>query len=216
MPEDVPDADVLRKVGYDLKREISIISHCSSDTENLIRLLKGKGINFILTRKKKLPKSPLKKDKVTTKVIVRIDHKIMRGISKIAFNYLAFMKGKRYVLRKTFDGLRSFIRYDKGRSIDYFLPRKSSPVQFNKEFEYQHNIRHNNGHILMIQWSGTELLYTLDLFITNNYVVKFCENCVRETDPPTILAGHFFDTDSKKVHKIQKYRIEYLLNLTVD
>ncbi len=203
-PQEVPEAEVLRKVGYDLQKEISIITASHLDAERIISLLKQKGIEFRMTRKGSLPKAPLDKGKINIKISSRIDHIIMRSISKIAFNYLVFIKGKNYVLKNAFDGIRNFIRYDEGMSIEYFFPCKSSPVEFTEEFTEMYNIEKNNGHILLIQSNEEELLATIDLFITNNYMVRYCRNFESEKEP-TIIAGHFFDTDAKRIYKL-KYK----------
>lgn len=73
-------------------------------------VLEKKGINLPKGAKKEfnLPKNSIQNGKIPVNIHSLIDEDIQRAIVKIAFNYLAKIKGGDYVLKNCFDDIREF------------------------------------------------------------------------------------------------------------
>ena len=102
------------KLDVDEASEIKIISNNKEEWEKLNLLLNNIGIRA-KSERYFLTIQPIKSDDEQVKVQLEfnIDDKLIRGIAKTGFNYMAKMCGTGFALRDDFNMIRQFIRYGK-------------------------------------------------------------------------------------------------------
>jgi hypothetical protein len=109
--EDIERDDVKNELNKHKDRGFWIFAHNADNERTAIEKLKQIGIEFKPIKEEKLPISALEDDG-KFKVIVEgiMDNMIFRAIAKIAFNYLAKVKGHDCVLDSKFDIIREYIK----------------------------------------------------------------------------------------------------------
>lgn len=199
-PQDMPTAKELKEHGYELEKN-DLIANNEEDMNRLLRVLKEKGMDFKLGKEIEWPENK-KGRKILVKVTPIIDRIIYRGLSKIAFNYLARVVGKDFVLLEDFNGIRNFIRYDEGKSNDYFCGR-GLPILQEDRFLRKYNIRGKvtDGHLIIVKWRKMDLISKISIFNMATYLIRFCRNFSGRIWRP-ISYGHHFDINSKEVNKL--------------
>jgi hypothetical protein len=124
----------------------------------------------------------------------------MRGICKIAFNYLAYCAGERFVLTNDFDGIRKFIRNDIGNSEKY-LSVNQPPILYDDRKLEKLRIKVTEGHLIIIGWNNERKLFSrLSLFNTHTYAINLCDNYNGLWIP--LQSGHHFDIRNREVSKL--------------
>ena len=108
---------------------------------------------------------------VTTEVQATFDAYLARGLSKIAFNYMAKMQGAEFALRPEFDAARRFVRYGEGKA-GAFLTFDEGTAFRNAAGQR----RRHTEHVLMLEWNGgrEELIGRVHLFGQTRYAVRLC------------------------------------------
>lgn len=198
-PQDMPTAKELKEHGYELEKKIiDLIANNDEDMNCLLGALKEKGIDIKLGKEIEWPENK-KGKKILVKVTPIIDRIIYRGLSKIAFNYLARVVGKEFVLLKDFNGIRNFIRYDEGNSNDYFRGREQ-PILYEDRILRRYNMKVTNGHLIVVEWRRTNLISKISIFNMATYLIRFCRNFSGVWRP--INYGHHFDINSKEVSEL--------------
>ena len=197
-PNDIPTAEELQKNGYDVKgKMVWLIAEEGDELDSLITLLKQKGINI------RSQNEFIKKDRTDERFKVETnltaDRVIFRGLSKIAYNYLAYVAGKEILFKNEFDDIRKFIRYDEGQS-ENFIAFNMPPILYDDQKLNKFRIKVTEGHLIIVGWKGLSLFSKVSLFNTNTYLIKLCHNFSGIWRP--IKSGHHFDVKTKKVSKL--------------
>lgn len=100
-----------------------------------------------------------------------IDEVIFRAVAKIAFNFLAYVKGGDFALRDDFDGMRTFIRHGVAPAQPPVLVT-DIPILNGDNAVY----RQTYGHIIVVSWDQMNqgLVCLLSLFNHMTYHVRLC------------------------------------------
>lgn len=124
----------------------------------------------------------------------KIDQKIFRAIAKIAFNYLAYFEGTKFVMHGDFDPIRKFIRI--GEKADYPLIRVVNEAILADEKDSD---RRRLGHIVTANWADDKasIIAQVSLFNWAKYYVSLARNFSGERR--SITRGHFFNTYSQEI-----------------
>lgn len=200
-PQDIPTARELKKQGYDLEnKKICLIAKNREDMTCLSRVLKEKGMDIRPLMEIEWPKSVKDKKSLLAVGTINIDRVIFRGLSKIGFNYLAYVLGKEFALLEDFNGIRNFIRYDKGNSDDFFAAN-APPILYFDRILKKYNMKVTNGHLIIVEWRGMDLICRASIFNMNTYSIKLCKNFKGILWRP-IRYGHHFDVDSKEISNL--------------
>jgi hypothetical protein len=197
--EEIPTREELEKQGFRLGR-IEIVFY--GDVEALVAKLKENGLNVEFDKINECPQQQEPR-KIPVLVKTKIDRTIYRGLCKIAFNYLAHNLGAEIALKKDFDGIRRFIRYDEGKADDFFQISKI-PI-FSRERRL--GKRWHPGHIVVIGWEGYSLIGRLAIFnsiVGLTYRVTLCNNYQGVWLP--FSKAHYFEPRSKKIIEVQNLK----------
>jgi hypothetical protein len=111
-------------------------------TEELSKKLADKGISFLRTGEVHDESSSM-----LCEVQGTIDSTILRGVAKIAFNYLAYWGKGDFVRQASFDHIRSFVRY--GAQVDYPLVKISQQPILSDE-----GVKRRVGHLVTVAWAA--------------------------------------------------------------
>lgn len=199
-PQDMPTVKELIENGYEIKeKKIDLIARNDKELNYLLKIVKEKGMDVRPEEKKEWREHVKKINQTLVEGIVKIDRIIYRGFSKIGFNYLAYVVGKDFVLLEDFDGIRNFIRHGEGNSDDYFGVNEP-PILEEDRILKRFNIKVTNGHLIIVEWKGANLISKLSIFNITTYLIKLCKNFKGIWRP--IKSGHHFDIDSKRVNKL--------------
>ena len=123
----------------------------------------------------------------------KIDDLILRGIAKIAFNYLAKIQGGTYVLDEKFDRIRKFIKGEfKGRALVRVSRRRIIANEIP-------GLKTSEMHLVLFERQNLGLVGRLSLFNSLTYDVILCPNMGLIY---SLKSGHAFDPVNKQVHKL--------------
>ncbi len=138
---------------------------------------------------------PLQKgQQLKCKVKGSIDDRIMRGVAKIAFNYLAFWQEGEFVLHKDFDIIRKFIL--NGEKPDYPLVRIiDKPILGDEPVVGKRRL----GHMITTNWAadGVSIISQVSLFNWMTYNICLAREFSGERRD--IKKGNFFDFNSNNI-----------------
>lgn len=195
-PKDIPSAEQLEKEGYDLKKTIWMFAD-ESELRQLIETLKEKGIKITTKDNFIQPDPPVGSLPVESEVT--IDRTISRALSKIAFNYLTYVVGRKIVLREEFNGIRQFIRFGEGELKEYFAVNVS-PILHDDQKLKRLKAKITQGHLINVEWRGNAIISKVSPFNSYTYAVMLCSNFKSIWFP--IKSGHHFDITSRKISKL--------------
>jgi hypothetical protein len=193
----IPTKDHLLKIGFLLKNERIWIIGDENEYKTLVKELEEKGIK--LKHDVSFLKDETKGPPVLVESTITIDKTIMRGLCKIAFNYLALQAGTNFVLSDNFDPIRNFIRYAKGDSDNFFFVNQPPILQDDKLLE-KFGAKVTRGHLIVLSWAKEFLISKLSLFNEFTYRIYLCSGYKGIWIP--IKVGHHFDLDNKEVTKL--------------
>jgi len=197
-PEDIPRADDLLKNGYDFKNKmVWMIAKEGSELDSLVELLNKKGVQ--VKSNNHLVRQTKEGEKVTVESNLVIDRVIFRGLSKIAFNYLALIAGKDLVLDSAFDQIRRFIRNDEGKS-ENFVAVNVPPILYEDQRLEKFRAKVTQGHLIIVGWKEPDLFSKVSLFNTTTYLIKLCQRFSGIWRP--IKAGHHFNIKNRRVERL--------------
>lgn len=187
----IPDISELRQKGYDIDNPKGIFVPLKH-VEAVKKALNEKGILFKVTEDLDFPLQ--KGQQWECKVEGRIDDRIMRGVAKIAFNYLAFWQGSKFVLHKDFDIIRKFIL--NGEKPDYPLVRIiDKPILGDEPVVGKRRL----GHMITTNLArdGVSIMSGVSLFNWMTYNIclarEFSGECRK------VKKGNFFDFNSNNI-----------------
>jgi len=122
-----------------------------------------------------------------------IDEPVWRAIAKIAFNYLAKIRGPAYVLDDKFDRIRAFIMGEfKGRA---HVRLSREPILADET----PRLKNRRVHLILFERQGYGLRGRVSLFNTFTYDVMLCPNLGLIY---SIKSGHAFDPIGKDVYRL--------------
>jgi len=127
-----------------------------------------------------------------------LDGIIFRGVAKIAFNFLAHLKGADFVLRSDFDPIREYIRLGKAlRRAPVIV--SNFPILHRDDAIY----RQTNGHIIVLDWDKVQegIVCLASLFNHFTYHVVLCEYYSGVWHP--FGAGRHFDLDTLRITEVR-------------
>jgi hypothetical protein len=149
-----------------------------------------------------IPK-PFKDDE---KILIHLEHvttpTTVRGLCKIAFNYMALIKGSDFALSPSFDSMRAFIRYEIGGAEGraYIKPNAIIAQEILK------NERWTDGHILTIEGrpKDANVLAQIALFNSIPYHIPLC----RDYRGEWFAQGKHFHTETWTVSDLRVQIVE--------
>ena len=196
----MPTAKELKEHGYELEKKIiDLITNNDEDMNYLLKVLKEKGMDIKLGEEIEWPEDIKKRNQTLVKGARKIDRIIYRGLSKIAFNYLAHVVSKDFVLLEDFNGIRNFIRYDEGNNNEYFSVNEL-PILYEDRILRRYNMKITEGHLIIVKWRGMNLISKISIFNMETYLIRFCRNFSGVWRQ--INYGHHFDINSKEVSEL--------------
>jgi hypothetical protein len=127
-----------------------------------------------------------------------LDDIIFRGVAKIAFNFLTYVKGPDFVLRSDFDDMREYIRTGKKPSQPPVIVTKM-PILRGDDTSY----RQTNAHVVVVGWDKTNrgIVCLVSLFNHLTYHVVLCASYSGIWHP--LSAGRHFDLESLAVTEVR-------------
>ncbi|HYB61885.1 MAG TPA: HNH endonuclease [Methylomirabilota bacterium] len=127
-----------------------------------------------------------------------LDEPILRAVTKIAFNFLAYVTDTDFALRSDFDPVRDYVCLGKRPPFAPVLISRT-PILFDESRFY----RQTNGHIVILDWNraNTGIVCLLSLFNQLTYHVALCPNYSALWHP--ISAGRHFDLDTQTISEIR-------------
>ena len=127
-----------------------------------------------------------------------LDEIILRGVGKIAFNFLAYAKGQEFALRQDLDSFREFVRWGKKPT---WLPVLVSqfPILHGDDAHY----RQTNGHIVVLDWDKSRqgIVCMVSLFNQLTYHASLCQIYSGLWHP--ISCGRHFDLTTRAVLEVR-------------
>lgn len=191
---EIPTGKELSQNGYEVKNTTVILIADKTELKTLINELREKGIT--VKSESELIEGSNPGDIVRVETKITLDRVLMRGICKIAFNYLAFVAGKDFVLSDNFNNIRRFIRYDERDSCE-FLKVNESPILYDDQKLEKFRIKITQGHLIVLGYKNDGIFSKLSLFNTLTYGIYLCKQFKGIYIP--IKSGHRFDVDRNEV-----------------
>ncbi|MBL7130837.1 MAG: hypothetical protein ISS45_05505 [Candidatus Omnitrophica bacterium] len=189
--DNIPDISEIRRKGYDIDNPKGMLTPLKH-VEVVKKALSEKNIPFKMMEELDYPLQ--KGQQLLCKVKGTIDDRIMRGVAKIAFNYLAFWQGTEFVLQKDFDVIRKFIL--KGEKPDYPLVHiLDKPILGDEPIAGKRRL----GHLITTNWAkdGVSIMSRASLFNWMTYNVCLARKFLGERKD--IKKGHFFNFNSHDI-----------------
>ena len=197
--DEIPEKAVLIDMGFEVQ-EIHMFVPNDRELPGLLRNLEAKGLKTEVKGELEWPESVKTGSRVAILGDLKIDRPIFRALCKIAFNYLAFVLGKEFVLREDFDDIRNYIRYSKG-DTERFFSTDPRPILYE---EVRLGVPVTNGHIVVAQRQGIRLVGMLRLFNLFTYVITYCRHYSGIWFP--FASGHHFDPEKRMASELTKAR----------
>lgn len=126
-----------------------------------------------------------------------LDDTIYRAIAKIAFNYMAFMNGADFVLQKTFNPIRYFIRRGQ-RAKRVFVLVRNDNILADEDME-----RPRLCHIVTLNWAQEGQAILSQVSLSNSffsYRVQLSKHYRGKHQD--IRSGHFFNLGDNKIYEL--------------
>lgn len=174
------------------EKQIFILAPSAEAHDQMIKFLRDKDIIKTYNEKTRmgLPEKALTaENKIVIHAIGMIDSEIQRAIAKIAFNYLAKIKGEEFVLKSCFDTIREFIN---GNLKGKFVIPQEQPILYNDTKQF----RTFDGHIFIVEREGVALVSRVTLFNGLIHKILLAANLGPILYP--ISSGHAFDVHTAK------------------
>lgn len=203
-PGDIKTASELEKAGYQLKGKnvISVIARHGKEFNDLLAFLKGKGIDVKIQEERNMGDDIEDRKPILVKGTIQIDPILYGAISKIAFNYLAYIQSREFVLSSEFDEIRNFIRYNEGKARDIFRVNQL-PILHNDKRLRRIGAKETDGHLIVVEWEGRDLVGRVSLFNDHTYKIILSRHYGGVWTP--IKNGHLFDVQSRETSKLESY-----------
>jgi hypothetical protein len=126
-----------------------------------------------------------------------IDDVILRGVGKIAFNYLAFNYGAQFCLRDDFDAFRNYVRRGEPPNAGFVVFSRNSR-KTNQEWDTQ-----SNGHTVILGWNADNnngIVCLVTLFGHLTYHALLCSRYSGAWFP--LATAHSFDIRTRLIVRL--------------
>src|ERR1041385_562230 len=145
----------------------------AKDREGLLAKLAAIGITFSKLDDMVPPKNLFDGSDVTVEITFTVNKGIRRCIAKYAFNHLALVTGKAFVLEADFDPIRRFIRYGEEAPYDLVVERYGPILP-----DDSRSRRQTGGHLMTLNWgaTGLDLVGQVSLFNSITYNVSLARH----------------------------------------
>ena len=193
--DQIPHRNYLYEKGFDIKHPRGIRAF-GIDVDTARQVLSEKGIKFEYQGEAGPSESP--KEDWLCKVEGLIDSIIFRTVAKIAFNYLAHWEGIDFLLQKSFEPTRSFIRY--GKQAEYpFVIVDDNPILGDEPVEGRRRL----GHIVTVNWTEDRISIVSQVSLLNwaSYRVSLARDFSGERRD--LRRGHFFNVNNGEIHDLE-------------
>jgi hypothetical protein len=187
----IPEMSELRQKGYDIDNPKGMFVPLKH-VDVVKKALNERGIPFKIIEELDFPIQ--KGQQWKCRVDGSIGDRIMRGVAKIAFNYLAFWQGTEFVLHKDFDIIREFIL--NGEKPEYPLVRIiDKPILGDEPIVGKRRL----GHIITTNLAkdGVSIMSEVSLFNWMTY--NICLAIEFSGERRNVKKGHFFDINSNNI-----------------
>lgn len=134
-----------------------------------------------------------------------LDDKIYRAIAKIAFNYMTYMNGADFVLQKTFNPIRHYIRYGQRAKRVYLLVRNDNILA--DEDVKQPRL----CHIVTLNWAQNRKTIISQVSLFNSffsYTMQLSKHYRGKQQK--IRSGHFFNLGDNNIYELTPLSKEIL------
>lgn len=174
-------------------RGFSIIRQNADDEKAAIQKLKQIGIDFKPIREVKLPEGALEDDG-TLKLIVEgvMDNVIFRAIAKIAFNYVAKVKGPELALNSRFDAVREYIKT--GIKTNFKIVEIKQGHILDDETNNKYFFE---GHIFIVQTKGNRIIGKVSL--SNTFAFYYVVNLGKLNVLYDLKSGHAYSLNKDRI-----------------
>jgi len=127
-----------------------------------------------------------------------MDSIILRCIAKISFNYLAKIAGIDFVVKKDFDPIRSYIRYEIDPGHRIVTVSTNSILAYDGPKQYQ-----IDGHLISLGWSpdNRQIVGQVSLFNQGKYRIILSKN-FSELWRADIRRGYHFNIENREVELV--------------
>ncbi len=127
-----------------------------------------------------------------------LDDIIFRGVAKIAFNFLAYLRGADFALRSDFDAIRDYIRLGVRPSPLPVIVTKT-PILHGDDAFY----RQTNGHVIVLDWDKVNqgIVCLVSLFNHLTYHVNLCWTYSGVWHP--LGGGRHFDLQTLTISEVR-------------
>lgn len=189
---ELADPDRNLPAEFDRKGQIRIIAPSAEVQERLTTLLAQRGIPFREEGTFDLPHPNM--GEIEIYVNTKVDPIVKRCVAKMAFNYLAHVMGREFVLLPAFDATRAYIRH--GTHPGYtVVDADDSPILAKDTRTH----RQTDGHLVTVGWTdgGEHLVGQLSLFNRVTYRVSLARNFSGLWRP--VRSGHHFDLTTRRI-----------------
>lgn len=180
---------------------IRVIGEDEQTIERLIGLLKARGLPFN-RQGTFVPPGPGDDRQIPVYITTQIDPLVKRCVAKYAFNYLARMTDREFVLRSDFDVVRKFIRY--GEAPSYSLVEVDGRPILAKDTRTR---RQTEGHLVTASWAADNrsIVGQVSLFNRLTYRVSLARNFTGLWRP--LQFGHHYDLVRRRVDSMTATRL---------
>lgn len=181
---------------YRNETETQIIGPSWKACEHVRKRIEALGICF--TEHGRLDKPITDSGQMLTSVQCTVDSVILRGIAKIAFEYLVYVQGADIALLEDFDPIRGFIRHGHNAA--------STPVWLRRDRILAGEtsaIRCTRGHVLTVQWPALsdDIMARVSLFNDAVYEIRLCHGFTGIWRD--LRTGHHLDIESGEATRLQ-------------
>jgi hypothetical protein len=163
------EAGVLSQTPTLETKAVRLYARSLEDRDAILKLLEKNGITLVKLDDMNLPAGMFDGGDISVEVTFTINKGIRRCMAKYSFNFLAFVCGAAFVLDRSFDVIRRFIRY--GDTPEYpVVVERFQPILRDDS----RTRRQTSGHLLTVSWaaSGVDLVGQISLFNSVTYSVS--------------------------------------------
>lgn len=123
-----------------------------------------------------------------------IDESIIRAVAKIAFNYLAYWQGPKFMLEADFNPTRQFIRYGVKPQYPLIKIRQESILG-----DEPLSGKRRSGHLLTVDWAADKRSIVAQVSLLNWLTYSVCLARDFLGEHRAIQRGHFFDPYNQRI-----------------
>jgi hypothetical protein len=193
--EGIPTKEECQKNGYDIENPECLLIPMEH-ADRVLVALKGKGIDVKIKEELDYPLEKGQKwlcNEEETK-----DDIVLRAISKIAFNYLAYGLLTRdrldFIFYQDFNVMRRYIRYGEKPEYPLIVPSQKAILA-----DEPITGKRRQGHLITIDWAGDRVSILAQVSLLNWMTYKICLAREFSGEHIDIKRGNFFDFNSHQI-----------------